>query len=159
MGGDIALKSEPGKGSRFTLRLPSVQGYANSGQRNTDEPLILGVDDDLDALNLLQAQCERMGFNFVGVRQSSAAVAAAVTLRPAVILLDIIFPDGSGWHVLEQLQADPGTADIPVCVISVTDGEDQAKAATVRFLQKPVSEETLREELRQYQPVAMGAAV
>jgi signal transduction histidine kinase/CheY-like chemotaxis protein len=158
MGGDITLNSEPGKGSRFTLRLPSVQGYANSGQR-TDEPLILGVDDDLDALNLLQAQCERMGFNFVGVRQLSAAVAAAVTLRPAVILLDIIFPDGSGWHVLEQLQADPGTANIPVYVISVTDGEDQAKAATVRFLQKPVSEETLREELRQYQSVAVGAAV
>ena len=117
------------------------------------------MDDDLDALNLLQAQCERMGFRFVGIRHSAAAISAAVRLRPAVILLDIVFPEGSGWDVLEQLHADPRTAEIPVYVISVTDGEDRASDATVTFLQKPVSEDRLREELRQYRRTAVGAGV
>ena len=158
MGGDVVLKSELGKGSRFTLRLPAVQGFANT-ERNKDEPLILGVDDDLDALNLVQAQCERMGFRFVGIRHSAAAMSAAVRLRPAAILLDIVFPEGSGWDVLAQLHADSRTAEIPVYVISVTDGEDRAGDATVTFLQKPVSEDRLREELRQYRRTAIGAGV
>jgi hypothetical protein len=36
-------------------------------------------------------------------------------------------------------------------VISITDGEDRASDAAVRFLQKPVSEEQLRAELASYQ--------
>jgi signal transduction histidine kinase len=150
MGGDIALSSEPAKGSRFTLRLPAVHGYASAG-REGGGPVILGVDDDLDALSLWQAQCERMGFDFVGVQQSSAAITAAATLQPAAILLDVVFPEASGWDVLERLRADRRTAHIPVHVISVTDGEERAGDAAVGFLQKPVSEEQLRAELAPYQ--------
>lgn len=158
MGGDITVVSESGRGSCFTLRLPSVQRSAVVPKRGS-EPVILGVDDDMDALNLLQAQCERLGFGFVGVRESSTAVAAAAALRPSAILLDIVFPEGSGWEVLRQLQNDPSTADIPVHVISVTDGEERASAATVAFLQKPVSEERLRAELEQYRRQPVGAAI
>jgi hypothetical protein len=150
MGGDLLLSSEAGKGSRFILRLPGVQGYS-SVSRDGDGPVILGVDDDLDALSLWQAQCERMGFVFVGVQQSSAAITAAATLRPVAILLDIIFPETSGWDILQQLRADPRTSQIPVHVISITDGEDRASDAAVRFLQKPVSEQQLRAELAPYQ--------
>jgi CheY-like chemotaxis protein len=150
MGGDIRLTSEPENGSRFTLQLPAVHGYA-SAAREGDGPVILGVDDDLDALSLWQAQCERMGFEFVGVQHSSAAITAAATLQPAAILLDIIFPEASGWDILDQLRADRRTSRIPVHVISVTDGADRASDASVRFLQKPVSEEELRAELAPYQ--------
>lgn len=156
MGGDLLLTSEAGKGSRFTLRLPAVQGYS-SVSRQGDGPVILGVDDDLDALSLWQAQCERMGFVFVGVQQSSAAITAAATLRPVAILLDIIFPETSGWDILQQLRADRRTSHIPVHVISITDGEDRASDAAVRFLQKPVSEEQLRAELAPYQRVSTKA--
>jgi signal transduction histidine kinase len=149
MGGDVQLSSELGAGSRFTLQLPAVHGYASA--TSGDGPVILGVDDDLDALSLWQAQCERMGFDFVGVQQSSSAITAAATLRPAAILLDVVFPEASGWDILEHLRADPRTSHIPVHVISVTDGEDRAVDAEVSFLQKPVSEEQLRAELLPYQ--------
>jgi hypothetical protein len=150
MGGDIRLESQRPTGSRFTLQLPGVHGYTRSTQSG-DGPIILGVDDDLDALSLLQAQCERMGFYFVGVQQSSAAITAAATLQPTAILLDIVFPEASGWDILEQLRADQRTSHIPVHVISVTDGEDRANDVAVSFLQKPVSEEQLRAELAPYQ--------
>jgi signal transduction histidine kinase len=158
MGGDLGLTSEADKGSRFVLRLPAVQGYS-SVSRSGDGPVILGVDDDLDALSLWQAQCERMGFVFVGVQQSSAAFTAAATLRPAAILLDIVFPEASGWDILQRLRADRRTSHIPVHVISITDGEDRASDAAVRFLQKPVSEEQLRTELAPYlRPSAQAVA-
>ena len=157
MGGDLRLSGEADKGSHFILRLPAVQGYS-SVSREGGGPVILGVDDDLDALSLWQAQCERMGFVFVGVQQSSAAITAAATLRPAAILLDIVFPETSGWDILKQLRADRRTSQIPVHVISITDGEDRASDAAVRFLQKPVSEEQLRAELAPYQRAARAVA-
>jgi CheY-like chemotaxis protein len=149
MGGDLHLASEPEKGSRFTLRLPAVTAHARS-YRESDGPLILGVDDDLDGLSLWQAQVERMGFDFVGVQNSSAAIAAAATLKPTAILLDIVFPEGSGWDILDRLRADRRTAHIPVHVISITDGADRASDASVRFLQKPVDEDRLGAELAPY---------
>jgi len=42
-------------------------------------------------------------------------------------------------------------------VISITDGQDRASDAAVRFLQKPVSEEQLRAELAPYQRAAAQA--
>jgi hypothetical protein len=51
------------------------------------------------------------------------------------------------WDILQQLRADRRTSHISVHVISITDGEDRASVAAVRFLQKPVSEEQLRAEL------------
>ena len=158
MGGDISLASEPGRGSRFTLRLPAVQAF-RSTPSDAGTPVILAVDDDPDALSLWRAQIERMGLRFVGVQQTAAAVTTAATLRPAAILLDVIFPEGSGWDVLEQLRADPRTAAIPVHVISITDGADTAQDRAVSFLQKPVSEEQLRAELARYRRVPVEAAL
>jgi signal transduction histidine kinase len=157
MGGDINIESELGVGSRFMLRLPAVSPLSTR-PAGKSLPVILAVDDDLDALSLWQAQVERMGFDFVGVQSRSAALEAAVSLQPVAILLDIVLPDGSGWDILEQLRGNPKTLDIPVCVVSVIDGADRAEHATVSFLQKPVSEEQLRDELEQYLRVPVGAA-
>jgi signal transduction histidine kinase/CheY-like chemotaxis protein len=153
MGGDLRVTSEVEKGSTFMLQLPAVVRATGPAEG----PVILGVDDDLDALSLLEAQCERMGFEFVGVQQSSAAITAAATIQPVAILLDIVFPEASGWDVLQLLRADPRTSTIPVHVISVTDGADRASDAGVSFLQKPVSEEQLRVELAPYQRVPVEA--
>jgi|SRR5580704_5984049 signal transduction histidine kinase len=156
MGGDLRLSSEASTGCRFILQLPGVQEYS-SVTREGDGPVILGVDDDLDALSLWQAQCERMGFVFVGVQQSSAAITAAVRIQPVAILLDIVFPGASGWDILRQLRGERRTSQIPVHVISITDGEDRASDASVRFLQKPVSEAQLRAELAPYQRIPAKA--
>jgi signal transduction histidine kinase len=154
MGGDITVESELGAGSRFVLRLPAVTTL--SLPTGSSLPVILAVDDDLDALSLWQAQVERMGFDFVGVQSRSAALEAAVSLQPAAILLDIVLPDGNGWEILGQLRSNPRTADIPVCVVSVVDGADRAEHATVSFLQKPASEDQLRDVLERYLRVPAG---
>ena len=158
MGGDITLSSQLGEGSRFTLRLPTVQGYPRTPLKG-DGPVILAVDDDLDALSLMQAQCERMGFSFVGVQQSATAITAAATLDPAAILLDIVFPEDNGWQILARLRAEPRTTHIPVHVISVTDAAETASDAGVSFIQKPVTEERLRVELEPYLRSPLGAGV
>jgi signal transduction histidine kinase len=156
MGGDITVESEVGAGSRFMLRLPAVTTLSLPAGNTL--PVILAIDDDLDALSLWQAQVERMGFDFVGVQSRSAALEAAASLQPAAILLDIVLPDGNGWEILEQFRGNPLTVDIPVCVVSVVDGADRAEHATVSFLQKPVSEEQLRAVLEQYLRIPVGVS-
>lgn len=49
------------------------------------------------------------------------AVAVAVSLRPTVILLDLVLPGTDGLTLLNQYRAHPLTRDIPILVLSVHD--------------------------------------
>jgi signal transduction histidine kinase/CheY-like chemotaxis protein len=149
-GGDLTVDSTLGAGSRFTLTLPSAAVTGVLALRDPSPPLVLAVDDDADALGLWQAQVERMGCAFLGVQRPSTAVQAAADVQPAVILLDVLFPDGSGWDVLTRLRQDPRTASIPVHVVSNNNDEQVAQSREVEFLRKPVTDEQLKEALMPY---------
>jgi CheY-like chemotaxis protein len=49
--------------------------------------------------------------------------------RPDVVLVDLHLPDLDGREVLEQLKADPATADIPVVVLSADATPSPGRAA------------------------------
>jgi CheY-like chemotaxis protein len=65
--------------------------------------------------------------------------------RPDLITLDILLPDVGGLTVLEQLQADPATATIPVVVVSILPDDGLGKRLGASgYLTKPIREQTLR---------------
>jgi DNA-binding NarL/FixJ family response regulator len=79
---------------------------------------VLIVDDHAEfrafARTLLQAE----GFEVVGeVPDGASALAAARTLRPEIVLLDIQLPDVDGFAVCEQLAA---SEDAPAVVLTST---------------------------------------
>jgi two-component system cell cycle response regulator DivK len=51
--------------------------------------------------------------------------------HPALVLMDIQLPDMDGWEALQQLRADPRTADIPVVAVTAFAMEGDRE----RFLQ------------------------
>ncbi|MFZ2140879.1 MAG: ATP-binding protein, partial [Xanthobacteraceae bacterium] len=160
MGGDITVKSMPGKGSTFTIRLPRIvqigetvvtQARAEATQRageKTQEPLILVVDDDATARDLVERHLERSGFAVVTAPGGREGLRLVRELRPAAVTLDIMMPDIDGWTVLAAIKGDPDLAGIPVVLMSIVDQKNRGYAlGAADYLVKPVDRVKLVETL------------
>jgi signal transduction histidine kinase/DNA-binding NarL/FixJ family response regulator len=116
MGGEIAVKSEVGRGSRFQVKLMlaevarprnapplehRVRGY--DGPRQT----ILVVDDDQVHRDLVRELLEPLGFNVMAAASGAICLALVAEHRPNLILLDISMPAMDGWAVARQLRQMP----------------------------------------------------
>jgi CheY-like chemotaxis protein len=176
MGGDIALESEPGKGSTFTIRLPRIvrgvempltQGRAEARAerlhplaKDTKEPLILVVDDDETARDLVVRHLERAGFAAVAARGGQEGLRLVRELRPAAVTLDIMMPDLDGWTVLAAIKADPALASTPVVLMSMVDQKNRGYAlGAADYLVKPVDRTKLVETLTSICGSAAGRAL
>jgi signal transduction histidine kinase/CheY-like chemotaxis protein len=159
MGGEITVHSQPGKGSRFTARLPAVlledgpgsapETPARRGSGQADERgLALVIDDDPTATELLGRMLAGEGFRVESLSVPTEAVARARDIQPDVITLDVRMPDMDGWTVLTELKADPATTAIPVVMVTVVDDRNLAYVLGARdFVTKPVDRERLRTAL------------
>lgn len=81
-------------------------------------PLILVVEDDPDVAQLVRRQLEREGFRAVVNATGEGVLAQVATLRPALLILDLMLPAGSGLLLLRQLRQDPAAAELPVIVLT-----------------------------------------
>jgi two-component system, OmpR family, phosphate regulon response regulator PhoB len=86
-------------------------------------PSILIVDDEPDLASLLQFNLEEAGYETQVVHSGSAALAAAARKTPALVLLDVMLPDISGYEVCRLLRAGPSTAHVPVVMLTARGDE------------------------------------
>jgi len=159
-GGEINVHSVPGEGSTFTLRLPveakkSVELAADQVQRigpaDLDRPLILVVEDNPEAAEILARHLDAGGFRMKIARTGTEALAMARDLLPVAITLDILLPEIDGWEVLTQLKADELTRNIPVVVVSVIDNPALGRAlGALDYFVKPVDRSALLSRLGRY---------
>jgi CheY-like chemotaxis protein len=99
---------------------------------------ILAVDDEPEIIQLFEVTLRPLGFRIVSASDGDEALAQVEHERPALILLDLMMPRLSGFHVLSALNSDPRTATIPVVVISAYAREQDAEQmpGVVRVLAK-----------------------
>ena len=89
---------------------------------------VLLVDDQLiiaEAVRRMLAAHADIEFHYV--TDANAAHAAALALRPTVILQDLVMPDADGFQLLGAYRADEQLRDVPVVVLS-TKEEARLKA-------------------------------
>ncbi|MDQ6927823.1 MAG: response regulator [Actinomycetota bacterium] len=79
---------------------------------------VLVVDDDPVILELLRLNFELEGFEVVSACDGRAGFDRAVAEAPDLVISDIMMPNVDGLQMLQQLRADPGTAELPVLLLS-----------------------------------------
>jgi signal transduction histidine kinase/ActR/RegA family two-component response regulator len=150
LGGDLAVASEPGKGTHFTLRLmlsqvvstdpdpkPLDSIAAYEGKRRK----ILVIDDDPLQIGIVRKLLEALDFNVFGAHSGAEGRALAQQEEPDLVLLDISMPGESGWDICDQLREAHGNA-LKIVMVSANahefsrGGDGQAKHDM--FLKKPV---------------------
>ena len=87
------------------------------------KPKILIVDDEPDALEILGFKLKEAGYVPLFAKDGARAIAAARDERPALIVLDLMLPEVDGLEVCKVLRRDPGTAAIPILMLTARAGE------------------------------------
>ncbi len=106
------------------------------------DSLVLLIDDDASLFPLVHAMLRPLGVRLVSAGSASEGLVAARRERPDAILLDHELPDATAPQVLRGLNTDARLRDIPVIVVTGSDGIDTAQrclsAGAVDYLRKPI---------------------
>lgn len=154
-GGSITASSEGlGRGSEFVVSLPALHGKPQLESRDSTSSApasiarrILVVDDNKDAADSIATLLKMDGHETHTVNDGLAAVEAAATFGPDVILCDIGLPKTSGYEVARRIREQPwGKAIVLIAVTGWGQDEDRRKSKEVGFdahLVKPVEHAAL----------------
>ena len=145
-GGTIQVDSTPGQGSTFSFTFP-----ADPKKNGKNDPLILIIEDEPSAQELLVTYLQPRGFQTIVAPTIQRALEISHSRRPNAVTLDLGLPGYSGWRALEELHDRPEFRDVPIIVVSVRDDDNSATSrGAAAFLQKPLKRDTLLRVLRQY---------
>ncbi len=86
-------------------------------------PKILVVDDEPEAVELLEFNLRQAGYDVVAAKDGAEALKKARAVLPGVIVLDLMLPEVDGLEVCKMLRRDPATATIPVMMVTAKAAE------------------------------------
>jgi adenylate cyclase len=117
----------------------------------TPDPLILVVDDLPQNVRLLDAVLSPQGFRVVTASSGKEALDVLSKEHPDLVLLDILMPGIDGYEVCRRIREDPGTAFLPVIMITASEGEEKIRAiesGADDFVHKPFDQAELLARVR-----------
>ena len=104
---------------------------------------ILIVEDIPHILELLEVTLKFKGYEVITARNGDEALNALLSVKPALILTDILMPRLDGYALAQEVRSNPETRDIPIIFVSATfitpeDKDFAMSLGAVRFLEKPI---------------------
>jgi two-component system, cell cycle response regulator DivK len=115
---------------------------------------ILVVDDHEDNRQILRVLLTSAGYVMIEAQNGEAALAAALSERPDLILMDIQLPDLDGYEVTRRIKSNPRSHDVPIIAVTsyaLSDDERKALAAgCIAYVAKPYSPMQLLAKIKKY---------
>jgi two-component system phosphate regulon response regulator PhoB len=87
------------------------------------KPKILVVDDEPDALELIQYNLRAAGYDVVTAADGEEALKKARAANPSLVILDVMLPEVDGLEVCKRLRREPTTAAVPIIMLTAKAGE------------------------------------
>lgn len=84
---------------------------------------ILVVDDEPDAVDLIEFNLKNSGFEVITAADGDDALTKARTEMPSLILLDVMLPEIEGTEVCKILRRDAATQNIPIIMLTAKAAE------------------------------------
>jgi DNA-binding response OmpR family regulator len=107
---------------------------------------VLAIDDDLDILELIEMTLQHR-YDVLTVESGVHALKIVEGFEPDLIILDIMMPKVTGYHIIEELKRTKTTSKLPVILLSAKDTiRDQRygyKLGATTYLTKPFQPERL----------------
>ena len=112
---------------------------------------ILVVDDVRENVRLLEAVLEGHGYEVVSATDGQAALELAVSVKPDLVLLDVLMPQPDGYTVCRRLREQDETAVLPVIMLTASEGSEKTRsieAGADDFIPKPFNRDELLTRIR-----------
>jgi signal transduction histidine kinase len=171
MGGEMAVESMPGKGSRFGFEVPAPAVSKPGAQRSAaaleiggyrrlagEGPFrLLLVDDRADNRDALRGMLEPLGFEVAEEASGQACLERVAQAPPDALLLDLRMPHLDGREVARRLRRTPGLEGLKIIAVSAAafleDAEEALAAGCDAHVAKPVMLRELLAELGAHLPL------
>lgn len=161
--GTISVVSNPGTGSRFTVRLPyetevsqdasyienvetteSLSCDPNKTMRasrdDSDDRIMLIVEDNPDVRYFIKSHFDTF-YTIYEARNGREGLELAVKLIPDIIISDILMPDIDGYEFCRKVKKDERTSHIPVLLLTALHSKEHEieglSAGADDFIRKP----------------------
>ncbi|MDD1784230.1 response regulator [Enterovibrio sp. ZSDZ35] len=178
MGGQLYVSSQPMVGTTFSFTLPIATEEDKAKTRlsknvhfsapkidvepyeiaqlpeNPNGPLILVVDDEPVNLQVLNNFLRLEGYRVKTVENGRQAIESVTMEQPALMLLDVMMPELSGYEVCAHLRERYSRSQLPIIMLSAL-GQVQDKvkgfdAGANDYLTKPFNKDELSARIRAY---------
>jgi CheY-like chemotaxis protein len=147
--GELAVQSEPGKGSTFSLKLP-VRLPVETQLRPVLQRVrghLLVVDDDSVAQTIASHVLRRHDYDVECVCNGPAAIDKVSRTTFDLILMDLQMPGMDGFQTAKYIRAIPAYAETPIIAVTAncsSDYRDRCMQTGMQgFLAKPVQSREL----------------
>ncbi|HUO75477.1 MAG TPA: response regulator [Candidatus Paceibacterota bacterium] len=95
---------------------------------DSNQPLILVVDDEPDIISILSTKLEAAGMRVQSAANGKEAIESAKKEHPDLIVMDVRMPVMSGTEAITKIKEDPALKDTKVVFLSNFGEEEEINA-------------------------------
>lgn len=128
---------------------------AGSSLISAEEKHILVIDDDITSLDLVSFLFEERGYNVERCADGNSAIDYCKTIRPDLLIVDLMMPQINGVETVRQLR-ELGLTGVPIIAFTAVDDpqlhKDAFDAGCNEVLTKPCPSEKLVRHIKKHLP-------